>query len=905
MIGTRLVHYEITGHLGSGGMGDVYQATDTRLGRSVAIKLLPAAFASDTERLMRFGREAQMLASLNHPNIAQIYGIEESGQTRCIVMELVEGETLQARIKRGPLPLEEALTITKEIAAALEAAHEKGVIHRDLKPGNVMLTGEGKIKVLDFGLAKATYDVNASNPNPSNSPTMMSMAATNMGVILGTAAYMSPEQAKGRAVDRRADIFALGCILYEMLTGKPTFDGDDVTDILGAVLRIEPDWSQLPPSTPSGVRELLRLYLEKNPKNRRSDATDVRLDIERVLKTPVTTVEKPVEVAKPPRWKQAVLITAALLIGGAITGAAIWKLRPAPASLPVTRFSVTLGEGQTFTNFGRIVVAISPDGSQMVYVANQRLYRRVLSELEVRPIPGTEFNAVLNPVFSPDGRSIVFQAGDGAGNRTLKKISVNGGASVTLCPAGNLFGVSWENSGIVFGQGSQGIFRVSENGGKPELLVKAGSGEIAQAGQILPGGETMLFTTAPSNDQWDQGKIFVQSLKPGSPRKLVIDGGSDARYVSTGHIVYAVSGSLFTVPFDLKRLQVTGGQAPILEGVRRGAGSGSAQFGFSNNGSLIYVPGPVRAEGEGVGRTLAFLDRNAGLERLKMPPKAYSYPRLSPDGKRVAVSTDADKDANVWIIELGGNTAPRQLTLGGANRYPVWSADGQSVAFQSDREGDLGIFVQKADGSGTAERLTKPEKGIEHIPDSWSPDGKKLSYTAVNGRESSVFIFSLQDKQSSVFAQKAGKLLARSAFSPDGRWLAYQSNETGRNEVFVQPFPATGAKYPIVEGGHPFWSPDGRELVYNPGPGMIGVVTITTRPTFSFGQGTLLPGGTSGLQSKNPVAEPRVWDFAPDGKRLLGVTAPLIDTAPAGLAQIQVVLNWFTELQQRVPASRQ
>jgi len=351
MVGTTLAHYKITSHLGSGGMGDVYQATDTKLGRSVAIKLLPDAFASDAERLSRFDREAQVLASLNHPNIAQIYGIEESGGTRCIVMELVQGETLHDRIKRGPLTVHEALTITKQIAEALEAAHEKGIIHRDLKPGNVMLTGDGRVKVLDFGLAKAMSGANASasNPNLSNSPTMMSMAATNVGVILGTAAYMSPEQAKGRAVDRRTDIFALGCILYEMLTGKRAFDGEDVTDILGAVLRVEPDWSQLPDSLPSGVRNLVRLCLEKNAKNRRSDATDVRLDIEQALKEPVDTIgiaQLPVESVKRPLWKRAIPIVIAAFVAGVIATFAPWNLKQSPPKT-VTRFPLILPQDQS------------------------------------------------------------------------------------------------------------------------------------------------------------------------------------------------------------------------------------------------------------------------------------------------------------------------------------------------------------------------------------------------------------------------------------------------------------------------------------------------------------------------------------------------------------------------------
>jgi Tol biopolymer transport system component len=897
MIGTKLAHYEITAHLGSGGMGDVYQATDTKLNRSVAIKFLPAAFASDAERLLRFGREAQMLAALNHPNIAQIYGIEETGDTRCIVMELVQGETLQERIKRGPVPLDEALTIAKEIAIALEAAHDKGVIHRDLKPGNVMLTGDGKIKVLDFGLAKA-YDANSSNPNLSNSPTMMSMAATNMGVILGTAAYMSPEQAKGRAVDRRTDIFALGCILYEMLTGKPTFDGADVTDILGAVLRIEPDWTQLPASTPSDVRDLLRLYLEKNPKNRRSDATDVRLDIDRVLKTPATSSEKPIEVVvKTPRWKLGVLVVTALLIGAAIAGAAIWKLQPMQAPTAVTRFAVPLPDGQVFTNTGRMVVTISPDGSQIVYVANQRLFHRAMSELEARAIPGTEnFAATLNPVFSPDGKSIVFWA---TSDQTLKKIAVTGGASVTLCPADAVVGMTWGEHGIIYGQGAKGIFRVSENGGTPELLVSVEKNEFAQGAQLLPDGQSLLYTVTTDIAQWEKGKIFVRSLQPGSVPKLLIDGGADARYVSTGHIVYAYLGNLFAVPFDLKRLQVTGGQVPILEGVRRGVGA--AQYGFSDTASLIYVPGPVEVGG-GVQRTLAIADRRGNLERKKLPPRAYSFPRLSPDRKHVAVSTD-DKESNVWIIDLASDTAPRQLTLGGVNRYPVWSADSQRVAFQSDREGDLGIFWQKADGTGTAERLTKPEQGTAHIPDSFSADGKSLAYSVIKGPDAGVWIFSVQDKKSTVFAEKVSTFIGRAAFSPDGQWLAYQSTEAGTRttQIFVQPFPPTGAKYPVVRGGHPFWSPDGKELIYNPAAGQIGAISITTKPTFAFGEPVSLPGGTGGLQSKNPMTDPRLWDFAPDGKQLIGVADANTSPASTGGLQIQVVLNWLSDLKQRVP----
>ncbi|HVG69680.1 MAG TPA: protein kinase [Vicinamibacterales bacterium] len=896
MIGTRLAHYEITAHLGSGGMGDVYQATDTKLGRRVAIKLLPAAFAADAERLSRFRREAQALAALNHFNIAQIYGIEDAGGTSCIVMELVEGETLQARIQHGPIAIAEALAIAKQIAEALEAAHEKGVIHRDLKPGNIMLA-DGKVKVLDFGLAKA-YDTPSANTDLAHSPTLTGMAATSAGVILGTAAYMSPEQAKGRAVDRRTDIFAFGCVLYEMLTAKRAFDGEDVTDILGAVLRVEPDWSQLPDGLPSGVRRLLRLCLEKNPKNRRSDATDIRLDLEHFLNEPATAAPAPIEIAKRPSWARAVPVVSALVLGAILSGAAVWNLRPATAPGAAVRFAVTLPQDQSFSNTGRKFVAVSPDGSAVAYAANQRLYIRQLSEPEARPVPGTDtLQAVLNPVFSPDSRSIAFWAGS---DRTLKKIAVSGGAAVTLSPAATpVFGLSWSDGVLVFGQDAGGIYRVSENGGKPERIVSVKDNEGAHGPQILPGGKAILYTVrgAAGND-WDKAQIFVQSLEPGSSPQLLIDGGREARFVSTGHIVYAYQGTLFAIPFDVNELKTSGGPTPVVEGVRNsGATTGASQFSIADNGTLIYVPGPLSGGSVGAPRTLAYRDRSVnGVERLKVPPRAYSHPRVSPDGMRVAVSTDDDKP-DVWIIDLAGTSAPRQLTLGGNSRIPVWSADGLRVAFRSNREGDDSIFWQKADGTGAAERLTKAETGTFHVPSSWSPDGKYLAYTAVKGSDYTWRILSLADKKDVVVAERAGL----PEFSPDGRWVAYQSDEIGQRQIFVQPFPVTGARYPVVPGGHPFWSSDGSELFYNPRAQQIGVVRINTRPTFSFGEPVVF--STAGLQSKNPATNPRVWDIAPDRKRLIGVTEATesTTTSEAPTLQIDVVLNWFTDLKARVP----
>ena len=900
-IGTQLGSLEITGMLGKGGMGEVYRARDIRLKRDVAVKVLPDEFSHDSDRVARFQREAEVLASLNHPNIAGIHGLGEADGSRFLVLELVEGETLAERIERGTLPIDEALRLARSMCEALEAAHEKGVIHRDLKPANVKVTPEGVVKVLDFGLAKAMERAQGSG-TLSQSPTL-SLAGTQAGMILGTAAYMSPEQAKGLNTDQRSDIFSFGAVFFEMVTGRQAFQGDSVSEVLASILAREPDLSLMPHGLNPKIYDLLRRALEKNPKRRWHAIGDLRLELETAMAEPLA---KPVEApqaapAPKPLWKRAVPVAAAAVLTAALTIAGMRYFAPSTPK-PLTRFSVTLGENQQFTGTGRATVAISPDGSQMVYVANQRLYHRAMSELEARPIPGTEtWQTVLNPVFSPDGRSLAFWA---VSDQTLKKIAVSGGASVTLCPVDAPYGMSWSEAGIVFGQGAKGILRVSENGGKPEVLVSAENDEVAQGPQVLPGGEVVLYamSTGTSNsDSWDKAKIYVQQLKPGSARQLLIDGGADARYVSTGHIVYAFGGTLFAVPFDLGRLQVTGGQVPVVEGVRRSANTGSAQFSFSNTGSLIYVPGPISISGVAQ-ITLATLGREGGLERLKLPLKAYAFPRVSPDGKRVAVSTDDAKDSNIWIYDLAGSTAPRQLTLGSANRYPVWSGN-ERVAFQSDREGDLGIFWQKTDGTGTAERLTKPEQGVAHIPDSWSPDGKALAYTAVKGSEAALWIYALQDKKASVFAEKAGALIGRAAFSPDGQWLAYQSSETGTNQIFVQPFPSTGAKYPLVRGGHPFWSPDGREIHYNPAAQQTAFVGITTRPTFSFGEPTIVP--LSGLRSRNPSTDPRVWDVMPDGKKIIGTADAAADPASSGTPagpQIQAVLNWFEDLKQRMSA---
>ena len=899
--GTRLGVYEVTAPIGEGGMGQVYRARDTKLDRDVAIKILPEAFAHDAERLARFQREAKTLASLNHPNIAIIHGLEQAGDVHALVMELVEGEDLSQRIARGAMPIDEALPIAKQIAEALEAAHEQGIIHRDLKPANIKVRTDGTVKVLDFGLAKAMEPAAGSSPSMSMSPTITTPAMTQAGMILGTAAYMSPEQAKGRTVDRRADVWAFGAVLYEMLTGQRAFAGEDVSDTLANVLKMEPAWERLPAEVPARIRQVLRACLQKNAKQRIGDVQDVRLALEGAFETTVPGTAAPAPAIQPrPLWRRALPVVAAAVVASAMVGAAAWTFKPA-SPLTVARFAFALGEGQQFPPTGSHHLAVSPDGTLLVYAANSQLYLRSMSDLEPRPIPGTQQTPPPDePVFSPDSRSIAFYA---QVDNTIKKIAVSGGAAVTIRPADAPFGLRWDTDGIVFGQGSKGIMRVSANGGRPEVLASVKNGEVAYGPQVLPDGEWVLFTiaTAATRDGWDKAQIVVQSLKT-SERKTLVSGGSDGRYVPTGHIVYALGGVLFAVPFDLRHLNVTSGPVPIVEGVSRSTtgSTGVAHFSVSSTGSLVFVPGPTSIWSGQL--DLALIDRNGPPQPLKLPPGPYEYPRLSPDGKRVAFGSDDGKEAAVWIYDLSGVTSMRRLTLGSRNRFPVWSADGERVAFQSDRDGDLGLFWQRADGTTAAQRLTKPDKDTAHVPESWSPDGKTLLFSVAKGSSYSLAAFSLPDKNVTPVGGIQSRNPPAATFSPDGRWVAYSVGESVglADSLFVQPFPTTGAKYQISKTGiHPMWSPDGKELFYGAGPGQFVAVSVTTRPTFTFGN----PVPVSRFFSDRPAFE-RDTDITLDGKRFLGVVAAGQNAAAGAPAapQIQVVLNWTEELKARVPA---
>ena len=841
-----------------------------------------------------------MLASLNHPNIGQIYGLEESNGVRALVLELVEGATLADGIAKGALPIADVLSIARQIAEALEAAHELGIVHRDLKPANVKVRPDGTVKVLDFGLAKALEPVSAMNADVTASPTITAPVMTRMGVILGTAGYMSPEQAKGRAADKRSDVWAFGCVLYEMLTGRRAFHGETATDTLAGVLERQPDWQALPATLPPAIKKLLQRCLEKDPKRRVHDVADARLELEDET-PPIVALESTVQLVRQPPsrlvWRKVGWVVAGVLIGAGAATTFLWQRKPSPAAA-VTRFVIALPQGQQLA-LPRQAVAISPDGSRIVYAAADKLFVRTMSELEPRAIPGADRG--WHPVFSPDGQSLLFWA-----DSVLKRVPVAGGTPVTVCQSETApSGIFWGNDEILFAQPGVGILRVSPNGGKPELLVGVNISEgWADGPQLLPDGTTLLFTIARRKDfltadPWDKAEIVVQSLKTGE-RKTLVEGGSDARFVPTGHLVYALGGTLFAVPFDVAKLAVTTGPVPVVEGVRRaiGVGIGSAHFAFSNSGSLVYVPGPAY----GGQQDLFLFDRKGGAEALKLPPGLYAYPRISPDGKRVAVETSDGKETNVSIYDLSGVSSVRRLTFGGNNRFPIWSADGQRLAFQSDRERDPAVFWQAVEG-GTAERLTKPDSGTAHVPESWSPSGDAFLFSVTKGSEISLWAFSMRDRKATPFDDvRSTRYPTDAVFSPDGRWVAYQTSESGQGEgtTYVQPFPPSGTIHQITRGGRPQWSSDGTELFYTPAPGLFMAVTVTTRPTFTFTSPRALPRG---FGISDP-ANPRPYDITTDG-RILGVgIAVQGQSGVQATPPIHIVQNWFEELKARVPRTK-
>ena len=891
--GTRFGPYEIADQIGKGGMGEVYRATDMTLDRDVAIKVLPESFASDADRVARFEQEAKILASLNHANIAQIHGLEKADNTTAIVMELVEGPTLADRIEQGPIPPDEALNIAMQIADGLEAAHEQGIVHRDLKPANIKLRPDGTVKVLDFGIAKAFEPL--SGLSGPQSP-VMTTPVTQAGIILGTAAYMSPEQARGKFIDQRTDIWAFGCVLYEMLTGQPAFGGEDVPITLARVLAHDTDMDSLPAMISPAVSQTLRLCLQKDPKQRVADIRDVKLAFQGAFDTslPLTA-----EVVAQPIWRRALPVAAALVVGGLVVGLGAWgTLRPEPAA--VARFDYDLPVDHNLRNTGRPIMALSPDGRRFVYNTFAGLYLRTIGELEAQLIPGTDED-LLNPFFSPDGQSIAYYV-FGAGQ--LKRIAISGGAPVVIASGlTNLDGASWGADGtILFGQ-PEGIFRVSSNGGTPELII-SGEGKRVYGPRYLPGGDGVLFSLgALTAGGWNAADIVVATLSTGE-RTVLIEGGSDAHYLPTGHLVYALEDGLFAIAFDVDDLSVSGGPVPVVQGVMRANNdaTGAANFAVAHSGTLVYVRGDSSTVGGGL-RSLVWVDREGRQEPIDVPPRSYVYAQLSPDGTRIVLDI-RDQENDTWIWDLARQTLQRLTFDAARNRGAVWSPDGVRVAFSREIDGSEEIYWQAADGSGTAEALTEGS-GVPMFPVDITPDGTTLLYTT-SDLPRDTFMIPVAGPATTATPLLDG-IASEGAptVSPDGRWLAYTSDESGDYEVYVRPFPDidTGRWQISTAGGmHPHWSRDGTELFY-----MVQQVSSVAMMAVSVESGsTFTPGAPQTLfdgpyyNSGGEVAGPDGFDVSLDGQRFLMIT-----DVEAGLGieqpEIIIVQNWVVELNRLVP----
>ncbi len=870
-------------------MGVVFRARDTKLERDVALKLLPEHFADDPDRLSRFRREAQVLASLNHPNIAQIYGFEDSGSTHCIVMELVDGETLHEHLARGPMTVEDAVPIARQVAEALEAAHERGIMHRDLKPANIKLTPDGKVKVLDFGLAK-TYDATNTPQNPSNSPTL-SAAQTMGGVIFGTVAYMSPEQARGRAADKRTDIWAFGCVLYEMLTGQPAFRGEDTTEILASVVKAEPEWERLPVNIPSNIRTLLSRCLQKDIKKRTRDAGDVVIELDQPAPVPIAPPAASPTIA-PILSRRSVLVgLAGLLIGSAIASLAVWRLKPL-STAPIGRFSIALPRGQRLAGLDLTAMTFSGDGKRLAYVATtsgvEQLYLREVDSLEAKPLPGTE--GARSPFFSPDGQWVGFFT-----TGTLKKVSVSGGPPVTLSrveDGGR--GGSWGSDGnIAFAAGYfSGLSLISAAGGSAQTLTRLDRQKAEGSHRFphyLPGGGALLFTVG-TGGSWDDARIEILKLGTGE-KKVLIEGGSDGRYVPTGHVVFLRGGNLMAVPFDLQRLEVTGAPIVLVESILPSRNNtGAAHAALADTGSLVYVPGDSKVSD----RTLVWVDHRGSEQPLPLPPRAYRNPRLAPDGKRLVLVVDEGNKGDVWISDLFRESLIR-LTFDGVAQLPLWTSDGKKVTFMSNPAGRArNLFWKAADRTGNEERLTTSEHS--QYPNSWSPDGETLAFTDIDPVTlMDIWILSIKNRQTSPFLQTPFNE-ANLVFSPDGHWVAYQSDESGRDEIYVQPFSGPGSKELVsTDGGtEPVWSRDGRQLFYRNGDNMMSVST-TFQPTFRSSRPEVLFERPYLLLPSYPN-----YDVAADGRFLVIKENEQLTSATV----MNVVINWSEELKQKLPARR-
>jgi eukaryotic-like serine/threonine-protein kinase len=885
MIGTIVSHYRILEKLGEGGMGIVYKAEDNRLKRTIALKFLPPHTLSSEEERERFTREAQAAASLNHPNIATVFAIDEHDGGRFIAMEYIRGENLSQKLRSGPMKIPDALDIAIQIAEGLHAAHENGILHRDMKSANVMVTDKGQVKIMDFGLAKLKG---------------VSLL-TRQGSTLGTVSYMSPEQARGEKVDRRTDIWSLGVVLYEMLTGRLPFAGEFEQSIIYGIINSEPEpVTSVRSNVPMELDRILAKLMAKDPADRYQSAQEIPVDLRAVkaaLKgsSPGTSriavpVETPRTVFRKSTNKLPWLLA---LFLAAVSGVTTWgPWRSHDTNPLVGRFEVVLPKGDLLDIVVYSSVAISPDGFRIVYRANGRLYLRNLDQFDPVALPGTEEAGT--PFFSPDGNWVGFFSGG-----KLKKISVNGGSPIELADALDNRGASWGADGTIAYSPitTTGIWLIPAAGGEPRRLTIPDSAKqerTHRSPSFLPDGKTVLFTVGvfDSPDYYEEATIEAVNVETGK-RKVVMKGASTATYVATGHLVHSRGGVLYASAFDTDRLDVIGSPIPVLEGVDGDPTSGAVHYAISGNGTLAYIAGDVA----GGPRSLSVIDLTGKSRELPGPDQMYSEPRVSPDSKRVAVVLHSGKDSDVWIYDVARSTISR-LTFGGTNRTPTWSPDGKRIAyFTSSPETNGKLHVRNTDGTGEA-RLLSQGLGRAYIT-SWSKDGSLLilDRSTTQGNQSDLWVLPLKDD-----AKPWPFLTSRydewqATLSPDGKWLSYMSNESGTYQVYVQPFPGRQGKWQIsTEGGtEPRWSPDGKNLYYTNGQRMM-VVPITTTRGFSAGKPRQLFDKYQAL----PVDSGISYDVLPDGS---GFVTTLSRNAP-GYQRIRVVLNWTKEVESKVDGTR-
>ena len=887
-VGSRLGHYQVTALIGEGGMGQVYRATDTRLGRDVALKILPDAFAADPDRLARFQREAQVLASLNHPNIAQIHGIEKSDDTQALVLELVEGPTLADRIAKGPIPLDEALPIAKQIAEALEAAHEAGVIHRDLKPANIKVREDGTVKVLDFGLAKA-LDTTLEG-DPSQSPTLTA-AATQMGVIMGTAAYMSPEQARGKPVDKRADIWAFGAVFYEMLTGSRPFRGEEVASTLSAVLQREPDWDALPSGCPIMVRTYIERCLDKDARQRTRDVGDVRLALEGAF----DSAELPSSNGAG-RWaghRHALVAGAlsALVVGSVVTGFAIWTLTPGQGV--IVRFTV-LPSDQALADIPRTkALAFSPDGRHLAFEGlrtgtEEPIYLRSIDEHDARPITGSEGGRA--PFFSLDGQWLGFV--DTVGETRLRRVPITGGPAVTIADGlPRLYGGVWGADEYIVLGSLDGLLRLPADGGTPERLTHTEGQGIHSYPSLIANRRAVLFVIREAGQNTVAQQVAHLDLDTRTVTPLGIEG-TNPTYAATGHLLYVgPERALQAVTFDPDSLRVSGRPVTLIEGLVADPGFGPAQISVSDTGSLAYM---TDTPGSAVS-AVVLVDRVGQATPMIEAPSMCCYPSLSPDGTRVAwVSRGRD----IWIRDVRRGLDTR-FTDSGFNTWPTWMPpDGSLLTFASDRSSWLDLYIQRTDLSSPAELLVDTPEVL--APGSWSPDGQALVYHDVNvATRRDLWVLRPNEPSFPFLSTEYNEFAPRVA--PNGRWVAYVSDQSGENRVFAQPFPEGGRVIPVSAGPgtEAVWSRDGREIFYRDGQQMM-VVAVESVATLTLGRPRRL---FTGQYMRDPagLGMPN-YDVSLDGQGFIMVSSEPIRQSDADARfEIKVVLEWHRELLARVP----